>query len=140
MISEDGEFERQVRGALEDSVDRLDGRVRSRLTRARYAALEARPGSARAAWRGWAPAGTVAGSLAASLVVALVMFSHPRPGSGVHPPVPAQVAEAVPAQPAFEDLELLADNDAIELPNADDYDFYEWAAAQGTGGGEKVGS
>ena len=132
---EAGEFEQRLRALLEDSTERLDGRIRSRLTRARYAALESRGSVARSAWRGWAPAGT----LAASVLIALGLFAN----RGLTPPARAPqapvVAAEMPAAPSVDDLELLADNDAIELPNADDYDFYEWAAAEAKSGGDKSG-
>jgi hypothetical protein len=51
------------------------------------------------------------------------------------------VTAAAPGAPSVDDLELIADNDAIELPNPDDYDFYEWAAEAGAkSGGEEIGS
>ena len=58
------EFERRVAALLTDSADALDGRTRSALTRARYAALEQAARPARSTlWRGWAPAGAVAMAL-----------------------------------------------------------------------------
>ncbi len=134
----EADFERRVRSLLDESADRLDGRLRSRLTRARYAALEARPAPTRA-WNRWAPAG----ALAATLVIAVGLFVNRDLARPVHVPV-AAVAPAPATDPAaapsVDDLELLADNDAIELPNAEDYDFYEWAAAQAKAGGEEIGS
>jgi hypothetical protein len=125
---EDGssEFEQRLRALLIDSSEALDGSTRSRLTQARYAALEqrAREKSSHALWRGWAPAGAVA---MAVLVTVLYMGR-----GGINAPLtPA-------AGSAFDDIELLADSDALAL-GADtdqelDSDFYEWAAANGASG------
>jgi len=162
MMSEDGvplsdpavsgapqEFERRVRSLLEESAERLDGSVRSRLTRARYAALEARRSPVRGTFGAWLPVG--AGAVAASALVAVALIVGVHRGSTTVArvsSVPVMAAAAAPSAPSVDDLELIADNDAIELPNADDYDFYEWAAAQPApksagepkSGGEEIGS
>jgi anti-sigma-K factor RskA len=110
------EFEQRTRAVLEDSVSRLDGRTRSRLTQARYAALEQGRRSQRLWWRAFAPAGAVA----AAAVLAIALWVG-RPG--LDAPLSA-------SQP-FDDLELLADNDAFDLAeDSVDLDFYEWAAAE----------
>jgi hypothetical protein len=124
------QFEQRLRAALLDSSDALDGRTRSRLTQARYAALEQRavPAPKSARWRGWAPAGAVA----MAVLVTVLYIGH----GGVNSPL------AVPAgsSSALDDLDLLADSDALAL-SADtdqelDSDFYEWAAADGDAGKE----
>jgi hypothetical protein len=119
-----GEFERRVSALLVDSVDVLDGRTRSALTRARHAALAQAPARGER-WRGWAPAGALAMAL---LVV--VFYAGQRTGNG-----PAAAPTAVNA---VDDLALVSDADAFDL-SADgdldlDSDFYEWAAAGGTPG------
>ena len=113
------DFERQSRLVLEESVRRIDGRVRSRLNQARQAAVDeaaARGGSW--LWRpfAWVP---TAGAVAAALLVALVLW-HGN-GRGERPDVP-------PTQ----DLDLIADGDALELIQDGDGSgsFYEWAADQ----------
>ena len=118
------EFEQRVRTLLIDSSEALDGRTRSRLTQARYAALAQRAGgtSKYATWRGWAPAGAVA----MAVLVTVLYLGH----SGVNSPL------AVPTgSSALDDLDLLADSDALALSaDADqqlDSDFYEWAATTG---------
>ena len=112
-------LERRARALLEESAASVDGRVRSRLTRARHAALAAtRHDRARRAWLSWAPAG----ALAAGLLGALVYVRH---GHGWLPGGTVPAAEG-----GADDLELLADADALQLAeDAGDYDFYEWAAA-----------
>lgn len=115
------EFEKRTRALLEESVTRLDGRVRSRLTQARHAALaeatRRNRGFGWAAWRSWAPAGAVA----AAAILAVLLWTGRTAG-----PVPA--APGAPA--AFEDLDLIADGETFELLEAADQDFYEWAAAE----------
>jgi len=117
------EFEQRTRAALIESAERLPGAVRSRLTQARYAALAAQASPrASAAVRRWMPAGAVAG-----VVLALFVVLAPH-GAG-----PARVAMSAPA---LEDIDLLTDSDALPL-NGDqdvDYDFYEWAANEASGG------
>ena len=116
-------LERRARALLEHSAGNLDGRVRSRLVRMRHAALAARGHSrARRAWLSWAPAG----ALAAGLLGVLVYLRH---GHGLLPGV-APAARGG----AADDLELLADADALQLAeDAGDYDFYEWAAGTAEG-------
>jgi hypothetical protein len=111
------ELERRSRLLFADSVERVDMRVRSRLTRARHAALEA------AAKRGprffglplWTPA---AGVTAAAVLGAALWFA-PQMGN-----------RSVPAAdgPAYEDLDIVASSDGLDLLQ-DDPEFYDWAAA-----------
>ena len=50
-------FEEHARQLLHDSVEGLPASMRSRLTQARYAALNSRPSWQRSLARRWAPAG-----------------------------------------------------------------------------------
>ena len=116
------EFERQTRTLLEDSVLRIDGRIRSRLNQARHAAMEEasrRPSF----WRRFhlMPA---ASAVAAAALVALVLWPHPH-SRPVEPILPEGTHTA-------EDLDLLADADALDLVSeeTDGGAFYEWAADQ----------
>lgn len=119
----DGEFERRARELLAESTRRLDARVRSRLTRARYAALEEAhrgrgPAAARLLGvRRWA----TAGGLAAVMLLAVMLWSG-RPGGGL-----TGLGEL---QSALEDIELLADSETFELLAEGDDAFYEWALAE----------
>jgi hypothetical protein len=119
-----GEFERQARAVLEDSVLRIGGHVRSRLNQARHAAVaEASRGRSWSSfWRRYTfmPA---AGAVAAAVLVTFVLWPHSRPGE-------LPVTEGHPT--TVEDLDLLADNDALDLVSdeADGGAFYEWAAEQ----------
>jgi hypothetical protein len=117
-------FEQRARQLLRDSVEGLPAHTRSRLTRARHAALAARPSWYWGSLRRWLPAG--AGALAAATLAVLFLVG-PRgesPGYNV-------LASAGP-----EDLEMLADSDAVQLGRDEDvdYDFYEWAASEAKGG------
>jgi hypothetical protein len=130
---ENEEFARRARALLEESAETLSARTRSRLTRARHAALDARgglrAGAGYAAWRNWLPAGAVAGAV---LAVLLVVGRSPSP----------EVQRA--SVGGGEDLELLADRDALALAQDQaaqegelDYEFYDWAVstAQDSSGG-----
>jgi len=114
------EFERRSRMMLEDSVLRIDGRVRSRLNQARHAALEAATARRRPLFSRLFTLVPTAGAAAAALMVAMVLWH----GS------PRQI-ETTGEPP--QDLDLLADSDGLDLVE-DGGDgsgsFYEWAAEQ----------
>jgi hypothetical protein len=121
------DFERQLQAVLEESVQRVGGHVRSRLTQARHAALA--EAVRRSRWqlplrtlewirlRLWMPA---AGAMAAAVLAAFVLWPHaPQtyPGMGASPT-------------SAEDLDLLADREGMDLMQGGDGQFYEWAMAQ----------
>ncbi len=112
------EFERNARVVLEGSLSRIDGRTRSRLNQARHAALEAAGARRRVWWRSLTLMPT-AGAAAAALLA--VVLWHRQPSG--EPPV-------LEAQHAAEDMDLLADSEALELLDGWDGPFYEWATAQ----------
>ncbi|HEY0767910.1 MAG TPA: hypothetical protein VGD47_08125 [Steroidobacteraceae bacterium] len=122
------QFERNARVVLEESLSRIDGRTRSRLNQARHAALEAAGVPRRSWWRSYTLMPT-AGAAAALLVA--VMLWHREP-SGEAPVLEGQHA-------VVEDMDLLADNEALELMDGWDGPFYEWAAAQTDANGESDG-
>ena len=115
-------FETRSRALFQDSVDGLDMRIRSRLTQARNAALEAASARRRPwlfGWKMWAPAAGV--TAAAILGVGLWIGS----------PVVHQPATLANVQSNLEDLDLVAATDegsadAMEMLQ-DDIDFYEFA-------------
>jgi hypothetical protein len=118
MNEQPDSFELRSRAAFDDSVARLDAATRSRLTQARHAALTVGPRRfASSLWRSVAPA---SGLVAATLVALLLWNRHGAPV------VPDFLA---PQTTGIEDLELLADSDALDIADADSPDFYEWAAA-----------
>jgi hypothetical protein len=111
----DREFEQRARSLLLGSAEALPGALRSRLTQARYAALEAQRPAVPVRARGWMGAGAAA---AVALVALLVLVPHR--GSA---PVTALAGGPI------DDLALLAETDAVPLTEDQDvdYDFYEWA-------------
>jgi hypothetical protein len=123
------EFERQTRMVLEESVLRVDGRVRSRLNQARQAAVEAAAARRHPFFGRFFTLVPTAGAAAAALLVVMVLW-HRGPQADL--PVPES------AHPA-EDLELLADGDALDLIQDGDGSgsFYEWAADQTEGNGNE---
>jgi hypothetical protein len=128
---QDEQFARRVGAALEDSTSALDARTLSRLTRARQAALARASGTGGRGWlRGW-QALWPAGALGAALLALLLFVGQPLP------PAALQASNV-----HGEDLELLADRDALALAQDEDgpegepdYAFYDWAvdAAQAPG-------
>jgi anti-sigma-K factor RskA len=120
-------FERNARTVLAESVLRIDGRTRSRLNQARHAALAAAAQPRRSFWRSFTlmPA---AGAAAAAVLV--VMLWHHQPGE-----LPGFEGQHL----SVEDMDLLADSDALELVEQGDGTFYEWAAAQTEANGASDG-
>ncbi|HEY2676996.1 MAG TPA: hypothetical protein VGI65_08485 [Steroidobacteraceae bacterium] len=119
------DFEERSRLLFQDSVEGLDMRIRSRLTQARSAAIEAadrRPAGRRpwfSGFRMWTPA---AGVTAAAILGVALWMGLP---SGHHAGTMAD------AQSNLEDLELVASSDegsgdAMEMLQ-DDIDFYDFA-------------
>lgn len=121
---DESNFERRVRALLDESADRVPGHVRSRLTRARHAAIEEAERTRASFWRqfltssrGFLPAGTVA----AAVLVAMLLLSDRlgrTPAPGLQQPS------------TFEEIELLADAEVLELIQEADGEFYEWAAEE----------
>lgn len=121
------EVEQRMRAVLEAGVLRTDARIRSRLNQARHAALEVAVASAgrsqhRTFWRlqTLMPA---TGAVAAALVLAIVLW-------GRHPD---RVLPMEGAQTPVEDIDLIADDEALSLVEGGDRSFYEWAVAQDDG-------
>lgn len=117
-------FERNARTVLEEGVQRIDARTRSRLNQARHAALQAAQARRFPRWRSLVlmPA---AGAAAAAVLVA-VMLWHREPGAEL-PLLEGQRA-------AVEDLDLLADSEGLDLMESGDGSFYEWAVSQNDNG------
>ena len=118
------DFEHNARRVLEESIARVDAHTRSRLNQARQLAVEAAGARHRPWWRSSSlmPA---AGAVTAALLLG-VMLWHREPALR-EPPLPEGHA------PAVEDIDLLADTEALDL--VDGWDgpgpgFYEWAADQ----------
>ncbi len=121
------EFELRTQAVLDESTARLDGRVRSRLNQARHAALEAHAARARSPlvrWLGNRSLFAPAGAVAAVAVLAVVLWVGGPAGDA-----PLAVLNGDGAA-AIEDLDLLADNDALAIASEADVEFYEWALAE----------
>jgi len=117
MKDPDEDLVSRARAAFEDSIERLDGTTRSRLTQARHVALGelGRPGVRLGAW-------LPAGALAAAAVLAVGLWT--RPATLEHESPPSLVAGTT----VVEDLELLAGGDDLDML-AEDVEFYAWAAS-----------
>ena len=119
-------LENRARAVFDESVEHLDAEIRSRLNRARQAALAADREPARApAWRSWAPVGAVAAG-----VVAAVLWRMP----GVNDVPQVQINGEAP----IEIVELAAEGDDFELLT-EDPEFYTWVADQAGNGSNGVG-
>jgi len=116
----DRDIESLARGVFDESVERLDGATRSRLTQARHAAL-AELGRPRFRLASWAPAGALAGAA----VLAVLVWTQPGPGGG-----PERVLAAAPA----DDFEMLMVGDDLDML-VEDVEFYAWAAFAETANG-----
>jgi hypothetical protein len=131
------DFERQSRLVLEESVRRLDGRVRSRLNQARQAAVDAAEARRRPTfWRFFTLVPT-AGAVAAALVVAIVFWR----GDGHFERGDLLTAElrTHDGHPG-EDLEMITDSEALDLVQEGDGSgsFYEWATDQSEAAGDET--
>jgi len=117
------EFEKRTRELLEDSVQRVDGRIRSRLNQARHAAIEEATRRRSSPWSRFMlmPA---AGAVAAALLVAIVFWPHSHMGD--------KLTSESGGHASMEDLDLIADSDALDLVSdeTDTGQFYEWAVDQ----------
>src|SRR5262252_985542 len=69
------DFERRAQALLQESAEHLDGRTRSRLTQARYAALDALKQPQTSVWRWLAP---VSGATATAIIAAMLFFNPAR--------------------------------------------------------------
>jgi hypothetical protein len=110
-----GSFERRTKRVFDDSVAALDAATRSRLTQARYRALEEAKVPAR--HRGWRwsliPAGTIA---ATALIVWFTVWQGP--------PATDTVASA-----PLGDLEILLGEEDLEMLD-EELEFYGWLEEQ----------
>ena len=108
-------FERRTKRAFDDSVAALDAATRSKLTQARYRALEEQTSARDRGFRSsLLPAGTVA---ATALVALLFMWQQP--------PDPTAPVETAP----LGDLEILLGEEDLEMLD-EEIEFYGWLEAQ----------
>jgi hypothetical protein len=109
-----GRFEQSTKRVFDESVEGLDAATRSRLTQARYRALEELKPKRRLGWQ-WslAPVGTLA---AAALVVWLTIGQVPPPTEDLQ-------------ETSLGDLELLLAEEDLEMLD-EELDFYGWLEEQ----------
>jgi len=112
------ENERRARELFDASVEGLDAETRSRLNRARQAAVAEAERAQHSPWRTWLPAAAAA-SVA---VVAVVLWR--LPADRVDPS-----ARMNGTAPAAEVVELLATSEGLAVAS-EDPEFYAWLAAQ----------
>jgi hypothetical protein len=115
-------FEERAQALFHDSVDGLDFALRSRLTQARKAAIDAAATSRRRAWFSRIGVLAPAGVTAAAILGAFLWFGSP---------LSQRAATVADGQSNFEDLELVASMDessadAMDMLQ-DDIEFYDWA-------------
>jgi hypothetical protein len=124
------DFERLSRQALEESVLRIDGRVRSRLNQARQAAVESASARRRPLFSRFFTLVPTAGAAAAAVLVTMILWHR---GPQIELPIVADSAHSV-------DLDLLADGEGLDLVQDGDGSgsFYEWAAEQTEAGGSET--
>lgn len=133
MNTQDKEFEQRSHDVLRAGADGLDAHVRSRLTQARFAAVEeARKSRSGFAWRTWVPAG----GLAAAALLAIVLWNA-RPAEDA-PTAPLSASTASSVASPMDDLELLAAADGLELLE-EDLEFYVWVEGEPDAGSADVG-
>jgi hypothetical protein len=111
MDEKNESFEARSREAFQGSVEGLEARTRSRLTRARHLALQAAEKSTGRSRRVrvWAPA--------CAIVLAVALWTY-APNRALMP-APAE------HQTALDDLDIVASNEELDLFD-DDVDFYRW--------------
>ncbi len=112
------ETERRARELFDASVDGLDGETRSRLNRARHAALAEVEHARRSPWRAWVPAA------AAASVAMLAVVLWRMPGDSTD-----RSAASAEGTPAAEVVELLATSEGIDVAS-EDPEFYAWLATR----------
>ena len=117
-----GALEDRTRALFHDSVESVDFAMRSRLTQARHAAVEAAAASRRRPWIFRLGFLTPAAGVTAAAVLGVFLWL----GS----PLGHHAATVADGQPNLEDLEIVASSDgssdAMDMLQ-DDLEFYDWA-------------
>lgn len=107
-------FERKTKRVFDESVAGLDAATRSRLTQARYRALEERESTRP---RGWGFTLVPAGTLAATALLAWFVV------------VKQQAIDPVQVASSVDDLEILLAEEDLEMLG-EDLEFYGWLEEQ----------
>jgi hypothetical protein len=121
------ETERHARRLFDASVDGLDGETRSRLNRARQAALEEIARGRASPWRSWLP-------VAAAASVALLAVALWRMPAGQEGPT----ARGADGAPAAEVVEMLATGEGFDVAS-EDPEFYVWLESRDLPAGNGAG-
>jgi hypothetical protein len=116
-------FEKRTRALFHDSVESVDFATRSRLTRARHAAIEAAAAARRRPWFSRLGFLTPAAGVTAAAILGVFLW--------VGSPLGHHAATVADGQPNLEDLEIVASSDegsgdAMDMLQ-DDIEFYDWA-------------
>jgi hypothetical protein len=115
-------FEEHTRALFHDSVESVDFAMRSRLTQARHAAVEAAAATRRRPWFFRLGFLTPAAGVTAAAVLGVFLW--------VGSPLGHHAATVADGQPNLEDLEIVASSDgsgdAMDMLQ-DDIEFYDWA-------------
>lgn len=112
----DGAFERRAKEVFDRSTTELDAATRSRLTQARYRALEELPKDGRR--RGWQWSLVPVGAVAAVALVAVLVLDPNNPARDLG----TQVS-------ALADLEILIGEEDLEMYD-EEIEFYAWLEEQ----------
>ena len=119
--------ERRARQLFDASVDGLDGETRSRLNRARQAALEEIVRGRASPWRSWLPA-------AAAASIALLAVALWRMPAWQEGPTARSARDA----PAAEVVEMLAIGEGLDVAS-EDPEFYVWLESRDLPSGNGAG-
>jgi hypothetical protein len=116
-------FEERSRALFHDSVESVDFAMRSRLTQARHAAVEAAAATRRRPWFSRLGFLTPAAGVTAAAVLGVFLW--------VGSPLGHHAATVADGQPNLEDLDIVASSDegsgdAMDMLQ-DDVEFYDWA-------------
>jgi hypothetical protein len=114
--SQSTELERRAKALFDAEVDNIDGRTRSRLAQARYAALEACQGKPRWSRQMGLRVALPAAAAAAVAVAVLAVWRAPEP------------AAVSPQLAALQDLEILLSEEELEM--LEELEFYAWLEEQ----------
>lgn len=110
------DFESRTRSMFDASIERLDGRTRSKLTQARHAAVEELRQQRRRPWRrAWVPLSGITAAAVLAIWMTVGPIGRGTPG--------AEVPEV-----SLDEFELVAESPSIDL--LEDVEFYAWIAQQ----------
>jgi hypothetical protein len=126
-------FEERSRALFHDSVEGLDFALRSRLTQARHAAVEA-ASARRRPWFFRLGVWTPAAGVTAAAVLGVFLW--------VGSPLGQHAVTVADGQPSLEDLDIVASSegsgDAMDMLQ-DDIEFYDWADKAASSGSSTSG-